>query len=271
MAVDRGVVEVRPELAHRVLAVLPHEHLTAEPDDRLVGGAVPVVLEAAAVQVDHLLRVRRGPEDVVGEESVAVVGGLLGDLGAADRAVPDERGYVVERARRRGEALQRGAEPALPIHDVLPPQAVQERVVLDREVDALADVLAEPRVDRAGVAATQHQVHPAVGQVLERGVVLGDPDRIGGGDQRGRRREDDPLGLGRDVGHRGGRRRRDERRVVVLPHRDDVEPDLVGLLGDRHGVLDPLVLRRRATGGGVGRDVPDGEDTELHRVPLSCG
>src|SRR5438876_634414 len=78
--VDRCVVEVRPELPHRVLGVLAHEHLTAEPDDRLVGAAVAVVLEPVAVQRDHLLGVFLGPEDVVGEEAVAVVGGLLGDL-----------------------------------------------------------------------------------------------------------------------------------------------------------------------------------------------
>jgi hypothetical protein len=87
-----------------------------------------------------------GPEDVVREEAVAVVGGLLGDLGRADRAVPDERRDAVERARGRGEALQRRAELALPVDDVLTPQLVQQRVVLDRE-QALTDVLAEPGVD----------------------------------------------------------------------------------------------------------------------------
>ena len=44
--VDRRVVEVRPELAYGVLAVGAHEDLAAETDDRLVGGAVAVVLEA---------------------------------------------------------------------------------------------------------------------------------------------------------------------------------------------------------------------------------
>ena len=100
VAVDRGVVEVGPELAHGVLAVLAHEHLAAEADDRLVGAAVAVVLEAAAVELRPSASVWLGrPEDVVVEEAVAVVGGLLGDLGAADRAVPDERRDAVERAR----------------------------------------------------------------------------------------------------------------------------------------------------------------------------
>ena len=110
MAVDRGVVEVRAELPDGVLAVPGHEHLAAEADDGLVGPAVAVVLEALAVEVDQGDEVLLGPEDVVGEEAVAVEGRLLGDLRAADRAVPHERRHAVEGAGRRGEALQRRAE-----------------------------------------------------------------------------------------------------------------------------------------------------------------
>ena len=229
--------------------------------------AVAVVLEALPVEADHLLGVRRRPEDVVGEEAVAVVGRLLGDLGAADRAVPDERRHAVQRPRRRGEALQRRAELALPVDDVLAPQPVQQRVVLDGQRDALADVLAEPRVHRAGVAAAEHEVVAAVGQVLQRRVVLGDAHRVGRRDERGGGREDEPLGLGGDVGQRRGRRGRDERRVVVLPRREDVEPDLLGLLRDGDGRLDPLVLGRRPARRGVRGDVPDREDPELHDPP----
>ena len=262
--VHRRVVEVRPELPHGVLRVLAHEHLPAEADDRLVGGAVAVVLEAAAVQLDQPLEVVRRPEDVVGEEAVAVVGGLLGDLRAADRAVPDERRHVVERARRRGERLQRRAELALPVDDVLAPQPAQQVVVLDGQRDALADVLAEPRVDRAGVAAAHHQVDPAVGQVLQHREVLGDLHRVVGGDQRGRGGQDDLVGACGDVAEHGGRRRRHERRVVVLAGGEHVEPDLLGLQRDGHHRLDPLGLGGRPTGGRVGGDVADGEDSELH-------
>ena len=66
---------------------------------------------------------------------------------------------------------------------------------------ALADVLAEPRVHGPGVAAAEHQVHPAVREVLERAVVLGDAHRVGRRDQRGGRRQDDALGLRGDEGH----------------------------------------------------------------------
>src|SRR5699024_303850 len=53
VTVDGGIVEVGAELAHGVLRVLAHEHLSAEPDDRLTGLAVPLVLIAPAVQLDH--------------------------------------------------------------------------------------------------------------------------------------------------------------------------------------------------------------------------
>ena len=235
-----------------------------EPDDGLVGRPVPVVLEAAAVELDHPLDVVLRPEDVVVEEPVAVVRGLLGDLRAADRAVPDERRHAVQRARRRREARQRRAEPAFPIDDILAPQAVQEGVVLDRERDPVPDVLAEPRVDRAHVAAAHHQVDPAAGEMLEHRVVLGDLHRVVRGDQGRGRRQDEPLRLRRDVAeHRGGGGG-DERRIVVLAGREHVEADLLRLEGDGDHGLDALFLARRSTGDGIGRDIADREDSELH-------
>ncbi len=265
VAVDGGVVEVRAELVPRLLRVLAHEDLAAEPDDRLVGAAVAVVLVAPAVEVHHLRGVLHGPEDRVVQEPVAVVRGLLGDLGRADGAVPHERRDAVERARRRGEALQRRAERAGPVDDVLGPQAAQQRVVLDREGDALADVLAEPRVDRAGVAAAHHEVHPAVGDDLEHRVLLGQPDRVVRRDERRRGGQRDLLRDAREVAeHRGGGGR-DERRVVVLAGREDVEARLVGVLRDREHRAHALGVVRRAAGGRVGGHVADGEDAELHR------
>ena len=45
---------------------------------------------------------------------------------------------------------------------------------------------------------------------------------------------------------------------------EDVEPDLLGLLGDGDHRLDALVLARRAPLDRVRRHVADGEDPELH-------
>jgi hypothetical protein len=265
VAVHRRVVEVRPELPHGILTVLAHEDLPAETDDGLIRGAVAVVLVALAVELHHLLAVRRRPEDVVVEEPVAVVRRVLRDLRAADAAVPDEGRYSVERARGGREGLQRGAVLTLPVDDVLVPQPAKQRVVLDREVDAVADVLAEPRIDGTGIAAAHHQVNPATRQVLQHRVVLGDLHRIIRGDQRRRRRQLQPAGLRRDVCQRRRRRRGEEGRIVVLAEREDVQTHLLRLLRDGDHCLDPLRLSGRAAVRGVSSDVADREDAELHR------
>ncbi len=270
VAVHRCYIEVRTELVHGVLGVPPHEELPTEADDRGVRRAVAVVLEALPVEVHHPFGVGHRPEDVVVEEPVAVVRGLLGDLRAADRTVPHERRHPVQRTRGEREALQRRAEPALPVHDLLAPQPAQQRVVLDRQRDALADVLAEPGVDGTGIAASQHQVDPAVRQVLQHRVVLGDLHRVVGGDQGGRGGEDDPLGPGGDEAEQRGGRGRVDRRGVVLAGREHVQADLLGLLRDRDRGPDPLVLGRGASGRRVGGDVPDAEDTQLHTVSNDC-
>src|SRR3954447_9421007 len=100
VTVDRGVLEVRPEPCDGVLGASGDERVPAEADDRLLARAMAVVLEPPAVQVDEWLEVEVRCEHVVGEEPVAVVRRLLGDLGGADRAMPYERGYVVEGTRR---------------------------------------------------------------------------------------------------------------------------------------------------------------------------
>jgi len=105
------------------------------------------MFETLAVQPDHLPDVLAGPEDVVVEEAVAVVGGLFRDLRAANGAVPDEGRDAVQRSRCRGEAGEGSAKATLPVDDILAPEAAQERVVLDREGDAVADLLPEPGVD----------------------------------------------------------------------------------------------------------------------------
>lgn len=101
MTVHGGVVEVRAELVHRILRLRGHEDLSAESDDRLLGRAVTIVRVALTVELDQTLVVLLGPEDVVREEAVSVVGRLLSDLRRADGSVPDERRYSVEGAASR--------------------------------------------------------------------------------------------------------------------------------------------------------------------------
>src|SRR5699024_8894112 len=143
-------------------------------------------------------------------------------------------------------------------------QATQQVVVLDRQGDALADVLAEPRVDRAGVAAAHHQIHATTGEVLEEGVILGDLHRVVGGDQGGGGGEQQVLGLRCDIGEVGGGGGWDEGWVVVLAGGEDIEADLLGLERDLGHRVDALALGRGGAVGGVGGYVTDGEEAELH-------
>jgi hypothetical protein len=55
---------------------------------------------------------------------------------------------------------------------------------------------------------------------------------------------------------------------VVLAEREHVETDLVGPLRHAHDVADSLSFALGVAGGGIRRDVSDGEDSELHGVPL---
>ncbi len=101
--------------------------------------------------------------------------------------------------------------------------------------------------------------------MLEVGVVLGETYGIVRGDEGGRRRKDEVLGLRSDVGQQHRRiGRGDEGRVVMLARREHIHAGFFGLLRDRDGRLDPLVLGGGPAGGRISRDVTDGEHAELH-------
>src|SRR5699024_12603425 len=125
--------------------------------------------------------------------------------------------------------------------------------------------LYEAGIDGAGAAVTNAEAARPLGEVLGVGVVLGDAHGIGGGDQGGRRRQVQGRGLRSDIGQQDRRvGRRYERRIVVLAGGEDVETDLFGLLRDLDGVLDPLMFGDGGAVGGIGGDVPEGEDSEFH-------
>src|SRR5690606_29351481 len=115
----------------------------------------------------------------------------------------------------------------------------------------------------------EHEVHAALGQVLEHRVLLGDADRVVRGEEGGRGGQDEPLGQGGDVGRPRGGRGGEERRDAVFADAEDVHADLFGLAGDLDDRVDPFRFGGRLAGDGVARDVADREDSELHRGSCS--
>src|SRR6202035_18273 len=69
-------------------------------------------------------------------------------------------------------------------------------------------------------------------------------------------------------GQQRGRRGGEERRVVVLADRENVQPDLFGLLRDLGDRIDPFGLAGRVARHRVAGDVTDREDPELHGACL---
>ena len=126
----------------------------------------------------------RWGEKVVDQEPVAVGGRLFRDLRAAGRRVPDERRRLVKGTRDGGETVEWRPEAAAPADFGLPPEMAQQRVVLQGQWQAHRLVLPEPWIDGRGVAPAEHQVHSSQGEVLEQCVLLSQPDRIVGRDQR---------------------------------------------------------------------------------------
>ena len=100
--------------------------------------------------------------------------------------------------------------------------------------------------------------------MLKHREILGDLHRIVRGDQRGRRGQDDPFGPRRDEGEQGRRRGGHERRVVVLAGGEDVKADFLRLRCDGRHHLQSSLLGGRLSGDGIGLDITDGENAELH-------
>src|SRR5699024_2560416 len=78
------------------------------------------------------------------------------------------------------------------------------------------------------------------------------------------RRQQQVLGLCGNKSQQCCRRGRDKGRVVVLAGGEDVEADLLCLAGNCDSRLNPLFFGGCPPSGGVGCDVPDTKDPQLH-------
>jgi hypothetical protein len=133
--------------------------------------------------------------------------------------------------------------------------------------------IAEQREGFDEGAAPGHDLGPAAGQIVERGKLLVDADRIVGGQDRDRARQADRIGAQRRCGQR--HRRRGHRIVgtVMLAQPEEVEAELVGELDLLDEVLQPLLRADDLAGDRVLADVAECIEAEFHcrTLPLDCG
>ncbi len=230
-------------------------------------GVVSVVRPAGAVVVDQLGVIGHRLDDVGGEDRVAPQGGQLHRAFAGGAAVPDG-GRLLMRTGERGRAVERGPEAARPGDLLLAPQPAQQLVVLLLQRVLVVRIPAEEPPGLGGVALADGQLQPAAGELVDGGVVLGDPYRIEGGQHGDGGEEPDAVRTGGDRAQHRGRRAGQERRTVPLADAEGVEPQLLGQHGEFDDLLEAVVRGEEASGQRV-RDVVDqSHDTEAHTAPF---
>ena len=141
-----------------------------------------------------------------------------------------------------------------PVDGLLGAGLVEELQLLLEQDLVVGQVEAEEREGLDEGAAAQHDLGPAVGDGVDGGEALEDPDGVIGAQDRDGRAEPDVLGPGgrRGEEHLGGGD--GEVTAVVLPHAEGVEPDLVRQLGLFQQLPQHL---------GVRDGVPVGEDADV--------
>jgi hypothetical protein len=240
--------------APALLGIRPGEAHDADPDAE-AGWVATRALEFLAQPPAALReRVERNP---TGQVAVGQAGGAThGPLGRA--ADPDRRSGRLRRLGRDRNARLRHTnvdEPVRPrlakrLDDLL--EATTETALLDPE---RLELLRAP-------AQTEPQDQASAGEKIDRGRVLGEPQRMM---ERG---EHDPCGEPDAVGPRGhGRRKRQQRRHVavvdemVLREPAGVESQPLGLLRQFERFAVEVGVRARVAGKALTRDQ---SETELH-------
>ena len=145
--------------------------------DEGVGRVASVVDPPLAVVVDERLVLLERARDVGREQRVAPLRGQVGRRGARGAAVPDAD-RVLQRARPRRERVERRPVRAGPRDVLLAEQAAQQLVVLGVAVPLVVVGVAEDPGLLLGVALADDDLDAPAGDDVERGVVLGDADRV---------------------------------------------------------------------------------------------
>ena len=249
----------------RLLGGVGEEQAARPGADEPVGRVVPGGRVLLAVPVDEHAVVLAGLQRVGADYRVAVLGRQVDGELRRRRAVPDAE-RARERARQRGRVLQPGPVPARPRDVLAAQQEPQELVVLPQVLVLLGDVQAEQRVLQVLVALADHDLQAATAELVDRREVLREPDRVVQGQHRDARGEQDAGRAGGDRAQQHGRGRRQHRARVPLPHREGVEPELLGEHRRVHRPAQPVGGGHRLARDGVGRVEDDVEDLEAHQA-----
>ncbi|CAH0327275.1 hypothetical protein SRABI128_05940 [Microbacterium sp. Bi128] len=238
----------------------------------LVPGIVAVARVFLAVVVNEHLVVFPRLDRVGREQRIAPLRRQRRRGQAGGGAVPDPR-RPGEGPRRRGGGLgQRGAEPPGPRDVFLGPQLAEQGIFLREELPLVRQVQAEQRVLQHLIALADHQFQPAAAELVDRGVVLGDPHRVQHGQHRHAALQPDPGGDGGDGGEHGGGGGGDELTRVAFPDGEAVVAEALRPARGLHHLVEPVRGGDDLPGDRVLQVRDDVEDLEPHWVfPAGAG
>ena len=228
------------------------------------GGVVAGLGGGAAVEVEERGELRGLAADDGEGERQAEGAGADDRLRRAADGDPDGQAGLRRAGVDAAAVDLRGEAAAGPGQALAVVEGEEEAELLVEERVVVVEVVAEEREGLDEGAAADHDLGAAVGEGVEGGELLEDADRVVGGEDGDGAGQADAGGAGGGAGEGDGRGGGGVVGAVVLAEAEDVEAELVGE-GD---LLDEVAqaLRRadRAAGGGVGADVGEGVEAELH-------
>ena len=166
-------------------------------------------------------------------------------------------------------AVQRRTMPARPRDAFILAERDQQLQLLLEQLVVVVEVVAEQREGLREGAAASHDLGATTRQEVERREVLEHADRVIGADHAHRAGEPDAFGAlrGGSEHHRG--RGHDQVRPVMFTDAEDIEAELVGELDLLQQVPHPLLGADRLPRLGVGVELREGVETDLHALRWS--
>ena len=152
----------------------------------------------------------------------------------------------------------------LPAHVVGTTQRDQHLQLLLEELVVVLEVETEQREGLGERTTAGHDLGAPTREQVDGREVLEDAHRVVGTEHGHGAREPDTFGASCRRRHHDRRRRHDEVGSVMLADTEHVEPELIGELDLGHQVPHALFGADRATRLGIGVELREGEQADLH-------